>query len=169
MSEGEGFGLVEEKTRDPKSGINPAHKRPLENVLGYLGGFNCVSVPLFFTFQELSLGRAFGDLWPRPGVYFLEILVIGLATTYFIMVNKDSQPTRWNGLPWISSGILLTLVIMGIFGFGLFLLPAMTFYLAAGILGDRRQAGNWPTHTMLFFLAAMAQAVAVYLLLILFR
>jgi hypothetical protein len=161
---------MEELRPSPRARIYPPSLRRIELILGFLGGINCVVVPLFFTFQELSFPfRAPGDLWPFPAIYFIEILVLGLATTYFIATNQGIHPTRWNGLPWISAGILLSLAIMGIFGFGLFLIPAMLSFLAAGILGDRRQGGNWPTHAMQFFFAAMLQAVAVYLILILFR
>jgi hypothetical protein len=161
-----GLGSVmEENAPILKARSKSTHLRRLENYLGFLAGFNCVLVALFFTFQELSLPfRAPLDLWPFPALYFVELLFTGAGTAYFIARNQGPRPNRWNGLPWISAGVLLAFVIIGIFSIGIFLIPAMLSFLAAGILGDRRQAGNWPTHAMYFFFAAMAQAVVVFLI-----
>lgn len=158
---------MEEIGRTATGRVPPPFLRLIEITLAFLGGFNCVAVPLFFAAQELSFTPPRSGFWPAPGLYFLEILFIGLATTYFVLTNQTPQPNRWSSLPWISAGILLTFVIMGIFSIGLFLIPAMLFFLAAAILGDRRQGGNWPNHVVYFFFAAMVQAAAVYLVSIL--
>jgi hypothetical protein len=164
---------MNETIKSLQAGENRRSSRIFEILLAFLGGINCVLVPLVFFAQGLTLSppgaNPWLEQWPFPALYFLEILALGLATAYFIVTNRGASPSRWNGLPWISAGILLTFVILGAFSIGLYLIPAMLSFLGAGILGDRRQAGNWPTHVIYFMFAAMAQAVAAFLLILIFR
>jgi hypothetical protein len=158
------------------------HSRPLESaglhsvqlveiVLAVLASLDSLAVPLIFSFEQLSLSltQSPAELWPFPAIYFLEIMLVGVATTIFVAANKSPQPSPWSTLPWASAGILLTFVILGAFSIGIYLFPAMLLFLAVGILADRRQKGDWPTHFMVFIFAAMAQAVLVYLMINLVR
>jgi hypothetical protein len=163
---------MEEAEPAPQAREQPPYLRSIEFILGFVGGFTCAVVPLIFTAEAVSLSpprSGLSNFWPAPGIYFLEILFIGLATSNFIAANHAPKPNRWSGLPWIGAGILLAFAILAILTIGIFLAPAMLAFLVVAILGDRRQGGNWPTHAMLFFFAAMAQAVAFFLLQLLFR
>jgi hypothetical protein len=138
--------------------------RWLEILLAAGGALDCLAVVIVFSLQQgAGAGNSFDSLWPFPGLYFLEIGLIGLGALAFVAGNGQTGTSRWNSLPWIGAGILLTFVILGGFSIGPYLLPGMIFILLAGILGDYRQRGNWPSHFMLFLLAAMVQAFVLFL------
>lgn len=128
---------------------NNGAKRIFEWIAAVIGAINCAVVPmLFITGQQ--------PLFPLPGLYFIEIMLLGLA----VLVATAVRPTAWSKpIPWIAAGILLAFVILGGFSIGFFLIPAFIAFLLVGLLADWQTGGNIGLHIGLCFVAAVVQAV----------
>lgn len=124
-------------------------------LLASLAAVNCIIVPFLFAQQR--------PLFPLPGLYFIEIAllgVLGLAS----LVTQTPSSAIWPRMPWVAAGALFAFVILGAFSIGFFLIPAAASFLVAGILADKR--ANRPTgpHARLFFLATVIQSAVLLLL-----
>ena len=126
--------------------------RSVEFGLAVLGALDCVGVAGLFTSTQLGQ-----QLWPLPGLYFVEISLLGITAFLAVARNGSQFASRWSALPWIAAGILATFFVLGGFSIGPSLGPGMLAFLVAGILQDIRQRGDWPRHFMLFMLAALLQ------------
>lgn len=149
-----------EKSRLTKIGY------PLEWVFSILGGLNCIVIPVIFTYSLYLQPEGFLiGLWPFPAIYFLEIMLFGLGCLVSVSKNSPARGSVWNFLPWISAGGLLAFVILGAWTIGFFLIPAMLFFIAAGIIADIRKKDNLALHFIFFIGSAMVQAMIVLLVL----
>lgn len=140
----------------PKSNL----LRPLAWLAALAGAFTCILVPALFAQPG---GRDF----PLPGLYFLEIALLGVFVMLFV-ARQSQLGARWHALPWLTAGIILAFVILGAFSFGFYLIPALVAFVVVGILADRQAGGATAQHVGLLFVAAVIQA-AVMLLIILWR
>jgi hypothetical protein len=132
-------------------------------VLAMITALYCLIVVILFAASQLSLPGS--SIWPFPGLYFIEIFLLGcLGLTSLI---KNAAPGRhgWTSLPWVGAGGLFAFVILGAWTIGFFLIPAMILSIAVGIFEDRRKKDNLPLHVILFLAAAIAQAAIVFLVL----
>lgn len=136
----------------------------IEIVIGAVGALNCVIVPVLFSYsiiyQQLEL---FPTLFPFPGLYFMEIILFGGLGLTAVFFNLNHLHRFWSWIPWISSGFLLAMVILGAWSIGFFLIPAMLAFLIVGILIDRRLKGNSALHLIYFVAAGISQALLVFL------
>ncbi|HMT20220.1 MAG TPA: hypothetical protein PKE20_03070 [Promineifilum sp.] len=110
--------------------------RVLEWVAALVGAANCVIVPLLFAQPG---GRDF----PLPGLYFIEIVAVGVLVAIFVALRPRLSP-RWNAIPWIAAGIILTFVILGGFSIGLYLIPAAIAFAVTGFSLTRKRWGCAP-------------------------
>lgn len=141
-------------------------KSTLEIILALIGAINCFAVPIIYAFSaQTNPPSNFFSLFelPTPGLYFIELVLIGVLGL-LAGIKKQHQPSVfWSVIPWISSGILLTFVILGAWTIGFFLIPAMIAFLVLGILVDRRLKGEIALHVIYFVSAGIAQAVIVFI------
>ncbi len=103
-------------------------KRKLAVLFAFVGAGDCVYVAVLFgmTLQQ--------PLFPLPGLYFLEIVLLGLVGLVSTLQNR-AEKTGWGQFaPWGIAGILLTFNILGLWTIGLFLIPGTLSFLAAGML-----------------------------------
>jgi hypothetical protein len=135
--------------------------RSVEWGLAILGALNCIGISILFgtSITTVTIGQ---QLWPLPGLYLVEISLLGLSALLAVASNRFPEPSRWSAIPWIAAGILATFFVLGGFSIGPSLAPAMLAFLIAGILQDFRQRGDWPRHFMLFMLAAILQGVVMF-------
>lgn len=140
--------------------------RWIEILLATIGAFTCIVVPLLFAISELSLydGQP-GKLFPTPGLYFLEIALLGLIGFLSIIKPELSTSAIWRGMPWICAGVLMAFVILGAWSIGFALIPGMLSFLFTGILTDKRTKGDIALHFILFISGGLAQSSLVLLLL----
>jgi len=139
-----------------------------EKILAVLGAvFSLGVVYLFSTSQISSFDLIFVDLFPLPGLYFLEILALCLASTALILKPSQSKSPWLNFLPWLCAGVLLAFVILGAWTIGFYLIPAMLAYLIAGILSAVRNKNHLSSHFYVFVMAGLLQAGLILLLVIL--
>jgi hypothetical protein len=140
----------------------PGVLRGIEWVFIFLGTASCVLVVLVFAAQQPN------DLWPAPGLYFIEIILLALAA----LISKffDTQPEKrdYNIITWIAAGALLAFVILGGFSIGPYLFPAMISFGLAGAAADvRRERPIFP-RLGLVLVAAVVQAAFIGIFLLIF-
>jgi hypothetical protein len=135
---------------------------PLEWLFSALGAFNCLIVPVLFTFSMFPQPEDYLiGFWPFPAIYFAEIALFGLGCLVSVAKNNPDRGSPWNYLPWISAGGLLAFVILGAWTIGFFLIPAMLFFIGVGIISDARKKDNLALHFIFFIVSAMIQALIV--------
>lgn len=126
--------------------------------LGLVGAADCIAVVAIFGLQSAP-GNDFRLL---PGFYFLQIGLLGLITLYSLTRAVHQPDTIWRGIPWISTGILFALVVLGAWSIGPFLIPAALAFLIAGLILDLRHSEAALTY---IFLALLAGLLLVYAIL----
>jgi hypothetical protein len=111
-----------------------------------------VIVPLLFAQQR--------PLFPLPGLYILEIIILGiLGLTGLLLV--ESRSPFWRAVPWAVGGVLLAFVILGGFSIGFFLIPATLAFLLTGYLLNRIEGGRLSKYIGLFLITAILQATLI--------
>jgi hypothetical protein len=149
-------------TIDPDSKTS---RHSMEWVLSILGALNCILVAVVFAIPNIT-GAGLTNIWPFPLIYFIEISVLGIVCVIAVSKLKNNSESRWSGIPWICSGILLALVILGAWTIGFFLIPAMILFLIVGILADRRTQGDFALHLIFYVSAGVVQASLVFITLL---
>jgi hypothetical protein len=138
--------------------------RALEWILALIGSIVCVYVPGIFAISELSIPSArFMDILPFPGLYFVEITVLGLVCLYVVYRDEQNVNSKWNSVPWVCAGILLSFVILGAWTIGFFLIPAFLAFAILGYLIDKRKKGDFALHVIYLIAAGIAQSAVVFL------
>lgn len=121
-------------------------------VLAIIGAWVCLWVAGAFSAQQLD---RLDSLWPLPGLYLLEVALVGLAVVISLFLRN------WNAalviVPWLAGGILLAFVILGGFSIGPFLLPAMLAFWAVGVIADLGGRRKFAVHLELAMIAALLQ------------
>jgi MFS family permease len=120
--------------------------------LAVFGALNGILVSLLFGFSQT-------DLWLLPGLYFVELGLLGALAT---VATWQTIP-MWEPYLWAIAGVMLVFVILGAWSIGLFLIPALFAYLTAAGLRSmpedtlRGRGRGW-------LLAGMVLPMAVVLL-----
>lgn len=141
--------------------------RVLEWVLGGLAAANCIWLGLsYWQYQLSSPGVAPQSLWPIPALFLVEIILLGVAGLYSIIINNRAKQKRLGTVPWISAGALSVFVILAGVSFGTGLIPAAGAFTGAGIFADVRQEQSILKHIGLFLLSAFVQALLMFAILI---
>jgi hypothetical protein len=126
--------------------------------LGLVGAADCIAVAAIFGLQPAPGS----DFWLLPGLYFLQVGLLGLITLFSLTRAVNQPDTIWRGIPWISTGILFALVVLGAWSIGPFLIPAALAFLIAGLILDLRHSEAALTY---IFLALLAGLLLVYAIL----
>jgi len=159
---------IQSTMTNSKPTINPNPKtsqHSMEWVLSILGALNCILVAVVFTMPQITGGRL-TNIWPFPLIYFVEISILGSVCVIAVGRLRNNSESRWSGIPWICSGVLLALVILGAWTIGFYLIPAMILFLIVGILADRRTQGDIALHLIFYVSAGIVQASLVFVTLL---
>jgi hypothetical protein len=114
-------------------------RRSLELVAAFIAAVDCLAVAILFSLSQASgPSNRFADLWPTPGLYFLEISALAILMLIAVSSQRFPASPFWQNFPWISAGIILAFVILGAWTIGPFLLPALLAFLVLGLLVDSR-------------------------------
>lgn len=116
--------------------------------LAVAAAINCVVVPMLFAQQR--------PLFPLPGLYLIEIAVLGILGLTGLLIVESRSPF-WRRVPWAAAGVLLAFVILGGFSIGFFLIPATAAFLLAGFLMNGIERGLVVQYIGLFLIAAVLQ------------
>jgi hypothetical protein len=133
----------------------------VELIAVLVGAAGCMWVAVVFGSLQ------FNDLWPTPGLFFIEIVSLGLIALFSRLGDTRTTSRDYGAITWIVSGALLAFVLLGILSIGPFLIPSMFAFALAGACGDLRKGRNMPVHIRLAFVAAVAQAGLIAMFLIL--
>jgi len=135
---------------------------PLQWGLSIVAALNCFVVVTVFAFNNTpDFPQGLLSFWPFPMIYFMEIISIGIIGLIATIKAQQEGKSNWPAALWISSGILLTFVILGSWTIGFFLFPALVCYLILGINIDRKIGGDIPRQLVIFVIAGICQAVLV--------
>jgi len=141
--------------------------RSLEWILSVLGTLNCVWLANTFWRYQLSIpGVTINQIWPLPALYLIEVVLLGAAGLYVVIMNNGTKPIRISPVPWISAGALSVFIVLAGFSFGTGLIPATGAFLGAGIFADIRQEQSLLKHIGFFLLAVIIQAILMFAILL---
>jgi hypothetical protein len=121
-----------------------------------VGAVNCIWAPLVFAQNQ-------GTLFPLPGLYFIEIALLGILVLMYVAARLGLKG-RWSALPWAAAGILLAFVIIAGFSIGPYLIPAVVAFVVAGLLGNWQTGESLARHVGVFLVAAVAQGAVMVVL-----
>lgn len=141
--------------------IPPWALRSCEWFFALFGAAGCVVVVIAFASQQ------FYDLWPTPGLYFMEIIFLALLALISKVVEIKPVKMDDSVISWVTGGALLAFVILAGFSMGPFLFPPMLSFWLAAAAGDMRQKRPILTHLALALVAAVFQAALIGIFLLL--
>ena len=127
--------------------------RPLEQFLAIVGTAVCLIVCARI-WQVLSGAQ---PMWPLPGLYLLEMIVVSLIGMLGILTGDSEQSTLAGSLAWAAAGALTAFVAMGAWSIGFLFLPVALIFMITAILADRRRRRNLVVHLGVGVMAAIAQ------------
>jgi hypothetical protein len=93
-------------------------------------------------------------MWPLPGLYLFEILLLTVAVV--VVVVRDAG--MGGSVIWGSVGALVAFVFMAALSVGLLYVPVIVMLIVVGTLYLRRRKERFPIHLVLGGAAALAQA-----------
>jgi len=122
---------------------------------GFLGVVICLIIPWLFANND--------PLYPLPGLYFIEIGLIGIVG-YTGAIGKQLSIRVRYALLWSSCGVLLAFVILGALSVGPGLLPGFIGF--TGVVITLRRSTKFPYRwsTLLLLIGALVQAALMLLL-----
>lgn len=135
--------------------------RGSEWIFVLLGAVICVGTSIVFASQQAS------ELWPTPGLYFLELIFLVLLALMSRVANIGFIKVGSSTVDWVVGGVLLAFVILGAFTIGPFLFPAMLAFWLAATIGDIRLKHPVLSHLALSLVAAVSQAAIIGMFLLL--
>jgi hypothetical protein len=134
--------------------------QPLERFLAILGAAICLIVTVVI-WRSVS---ALQPMWPLPGLYFIEMVVLSLVTA---LASIRGGP-RAGLLTWGAAGIFSAFSILGALSVGFFYLPVAVIFGLLAVLSDLRHKQPIAAHLGICIFAGLAQAVLMLLLIRLF-
>ena len=135
--------------------------RGAEWALALIGAVICVGVAI------MAASMQFNDLWPTPGIYLLELILLGMLAMASRILDRGEPKTDYGTVTWAAGGILLAFVILAGFSIGPFLFPAMLAFWLAAAAGDLRQNRAILPHLGIALIAAVFQGGIIGLFLLL--
>ena len=133
--------------------VKPARK--IERYLAIIGTVICLIV-VATIWQAISAQQ---PMWPLPGLYLVEMLVVCALGTWSIWSIDSSQSPLRRILVWAVVGILFAFMFMGAFSVGFLFLPDAALFAIAAVLLDRKERHYQLLHIGVCLAAAIAQAV----------
>ncbi len=134
-------------TQTPK----PTLAQSLERILAVLAAVAC----LFLTIGIWRSVSAVQNLWPLPGLYFVELAAVGILSALLFVVGHRSGATS----AWVATGIYLAFTVLGILSVGLFYLPIAVMFVMVAVVGTVRREQPVLRGVGALVVAALAQAV----------
>ena len=101
-----------------------------ERFLAILEAVLCLGVTIALW---LSLS-AYQNMWPLPGLYFIEMVTLSIIST-FLFVRSDP---RDKFITWVAAGVISAFSILGALSVGFFYLPVALIYTIISVTSDVR-------------------------------
>lgn len=97
-------------------------------LFAFLAGINCIWVAIDFTMYAVRTPHQ--ELFLFPGLYLIEITILGILGIAAVWQRGQKQTL----LLWNLFGVYLPLIVLGMWSFGLFLIPPAVFTLINALL-----------------------------------
>jgi hypothetical protein len=127
----------------------------LERILAILAAVVCLIITLLFWF-DLS---AYQDMWPLPGIYFIELVAISIISA-FLFARGDPLSSL---ITWGAAGVITAFSILGAFSIGLFYLPIGLIFGLISVTSDVRNKQHIAAHLGIFLIAGIVQSVLMFI------
>lgn len=127
--------------------------RKFELYVASIAALGCIGLTLYL----FSWIRSFQELWPFPGLYLIELILLALAAWFF----------SWRDLPysaiviWAIAGAYLAFAFLAGFSIGFFYFPFAILFAIVGLLADLRNKRNVLWHLGMLFLGALIQFILI--------
>lgn len=125
-------------------------------ISAWIAALDCLAVAILFSMSQSTIpGSTFSNLWPTPGLYFIELAI--LAVLILSAVPNLISPTTglWRPVPWIASGIMLAFVVLGAWSIGPFLVPALLTFMLIAVLAETGRARFEPLNHFAYLLLSL--------------
>ncbi len=133
----------------------------LERTLVVTGGVVCV-VASAIAWSAVARQQ---PMWPLPGLYFLEMVVVSMLPIMETFREGPRPPSMRGSVAWAAVGVLVAFAVLGILSVGLLYAPAAGLIGTAAIVSNRRQGHNVFSHLGVGAAAAVIQASVMLALL----
>jgi hypothetical protein len=77
--------------------------------------------------------------WPFSAFPLIEMVALGWIGAVGIAMDSGKGSNVWGALPWVVTGCLSPLIILGALSIGPWLILAGGFFIGAGVLANRRR------------------------------
>jgi hypothetical protein len=126
----------------------------IERFLAILGAAVCLIITILIW---LSLS-AYQNMWPLPGLYFIEIVALSTISA-FLFVRGDP---REHFITWGAAGVISAFSIVGALSVGFFYLPVALIFAVISVTSDLRNKQRITAHLGIFLIAGIAQVALMY-------
>jgi hypothetical protein len=109
-------------------------RQRLPGVLAFAGVATAAASMAWVWSQLVSSGYP-GPLWPLPGLYLLEAVLLPVVVLWRVTVVH-----RPGALAWVAIGALITMALLGAMTIGFYFALALVFMIPASLVGDDRQS-----------------------------
>jgi len=125
-------------------------------ISAWIAALDCLAVALLFSMSQSTIpGDTFSNLWPTPGLYFIELAILAVLVLSAVPNLISSTTVFWLPLPWIAAGIMLAFVILGALSIGPFLVPALLAFMLIAILTETGRARFEPLNHFAYLLLSL--------------
>ena len=125
----------------------------LERMLAILAAVVCLSITLVIWIRI----SAYQDMWPLPGLYFIEMVSLSFIST-FIFVRGNP---RGSLITWVAAGVISAFSILGAASVGFFYLPVALMFGVISLTWDVRNKQQLMAHLGIFLMAGIVQSVLI--------
>jgi hypothetical protein len=129
----------------------PTH--PVERFLALLAEAICMVVT-FLIWRSVS---AFQPMWPLPGLYLIEMVVLSVLAT--LPFARGAQTST--GITWAATGIFLAFCMLGAFSVGFLYLPTALIFAVIAVTSTLRTRQSMGRYLAVCLLAGLAQAIVM--------
>lgn len=126
----------------------------VRQVLGVLAGFLSL-VTSTILWRNVS---TFQDIWPLPGLYFIEFTILPAIATY--LAFKDTWIA--GQIVWTITGLIASFIILGSMTVGLAYLPVFLLLFLEAILSRHEHAFHYLQGVFLAVLGGLAQTWIIF-------
>ncbi len=131
---------------------------PVERILAVLASIVCLVITLIF-WSSIS---TYQSMWPLPGLYFIEMVVLSAISSYTFLRGDP----RGSFITWGAAGIISAFSIVGAFSVGFFYVPVALMFGVISILWDVRNKQHLLIHLSVFLLAGIMQSVMMFVVIL---
>jgi hypothetical protein len=129
----------------------PAIIAPLERFLAILGAAACLIVTIM-VWLSVSASQ---NIWPLPGLYFIEMVALSSLGAFTFIRNHPHDKL----ITWGVAGVLSIFSILGAWSVGLAYAPIALIFVAISVISDVRNKQPILAHLGVFFIAGLVQLV----------